>query len=114
MIMLAELIYERATKLERLFAFIIDILFLKLIASVLLLMGLNTNFILCFVLYFTIMHTVAGQTLGKYSLGLRVVTWDGDNPNIFQSLIRTALYPVSLVILYPVHDKISKTVVVRE
>ncbi|GEM_PF-3601629 len=112
--MYIDLIYERATKLERLFAFSIDMLFLKLVKTAFAIAGLKIGFIPCFLLYFTVMHTISGQTLGKYTLGLRVVTSYGENPSVFQSLIRTVLYPVALMTFYPVHDKISKTAVVRE
>ncbi len=112
--MYIELIYEKATKIERLLSFFIDILFLKLIKNILVIFTLNVNFTLCFLLYFTIMHTISGQTFGKYVLGLKVVTYNAQNPNFFQSLIRTILYPVSIIILYPIHDKITKTTVVRE
>lgn len=40
--------------------------------------------------YFALLDTLAGATLGKLALGLRVVGPDGGRPSITQSLIREA------------------------
>ncbi len=112
--MYAELLYHKATKAERLFAFVIDLAFIKFVMQIMALLNMKIYGFEIFIIYFTIMHWLSGQTLGKFCLGLKVLNKDADEPNFFQALIRTFLYPIAFLTLYPIHDKIVGTVVVRE
>ena len=71
---------------------------------------------------------VRGQTIGKWTTGLRMETMDGRVPGILRALLRTFVgYPISLLPLglgfliaavnpsgRALHDLISGTIVVRE
>jgi uncharacterized RDD family membrane protein YckC len=47
--------------------------------------------------YTTVLHAVAGQTIGKLVMRIRVVTVDGDLPGVGQAFLRWLGYGVSLV-----------------
>ncbi|MBI2215714.1 MAG: RDD family protein [Candidatus Rokubacteria bacterium] len=49
------------------------------------------------VAYSTVLHAVAGQTIGKLLMRIRVVTVEGDLPGVGQAFLRSLGYGVSLV-----------------
>lgn len=75
-------------------------------------------------LYYSLLYTLTGQTIGKYILGLRVVSIDGQRLPLRRSLVRTLLLPLSIAPLFlgclwmlgddrrqTWHDKIVRTYV---
>ncbi len=77
--------------------------------------------------YFAGLWALTGQTLGKWLLGLRVVTVDGGPVSLARALLRVAGYLLSALPLYLVffwvlfdsdrralHDRLAGTVVVYE
>jgi uncharacterized RDD family membrane protein YckC len=48
-------------------------------------------FLLVMALYFVLLEGLAGATLGKWLLGLRVVRVDGSRPGLWKSALRNAL-----------------------
>jgi uncharacterized RDD family membrane protein YckC len=48
-------------------------------------------FLAIMVLYFVLLEGLAGATLGKWLLGLRVVRVDGSRPDLWKSALRNAL-----------------------
>lgn len=48
-------------------------------------------FLLIMALYFVLLEGLAGATLGKWLLGLRVVRMDGSRPGLWKSVLRNAL-----------------------
>jgi uncharacterized RDD family membrane protein YckC len=48
-------------------------------------------------LYFAILTSLNGQTIGKYAMGVRVVRMDGHRLGFFRSLLRWAGYIVSII-----------------
>jgi uncharacterized RDD family membrane protein YckC len=50
-------------------------------------------------LYFFIFHAIRGMTVGKQLLGLRVIDGFGKRPSLLRSLLRTASYLPSLLLL---------------
>lgn len=83
---------------------------------------------LCFFGYFLTMTALAGQTLGKMALGIRVVRYDAKKPGWLLAFIRQCLgYPLSIAgfmlgfvsIFVDLrrqswHDKMARTLVVEE
>ena len=75
--------------------------------------------------YFVVFWRLTGQTVGKWLLGLRVVSIDGGPITIVRAIVRVAGYILSAVPLYAgyfliladphrraLHDRISRTAVV--
>ena len=48
-------------------------------------------FLVIMALYFVLLEGLAGATLGKWLLGLRVVRVGGDRPGLWKSVVRNAL-----------------------
>jgi len=48
-------------------------------------------FLVIMALYFVLLEGLAGATLGKWLMGLRVVRIDGSRPGLFKSALRNAL-----------------------
>ncbi|RME74752.1 MAG: RDD family protein, partial [Planctomycetota bacterium] len=78
-------------------------------------------------LYFILCPVLLGGTLGKLIMGLRIVSKEGKNPGLFQSILRFLGYFFSVILFgfgfymisfHPqkrgLHDLMGKTFVVRE
>jgi len=50
--------------------------------------------------YYVLLWTLAGRTIGKWLMGLRVVSNTGSTPNFTQSVIRVFGYLLSALLLY--------------
>lgn len=50
--------------------------------------------------YFVLLWALAGRTIGKWVMGLRLVSAKGTNPTIGQSLVRVFGYLLSAIALY--------------
>lgn len=77
--------------------------------------------------YFVVLWALTGQTLGKWLLGLRVVTVQGGALSLSRALVRVAGYLLSALPLYlgffwvvldserrALHDRLARTVVVYD
>lgn len=107
--------------------YVIDRVIISIVAYVVsLFLGLGA-FVIMFVLYYFIMESTVGKTVGKMALGLRVVDVDGNKPDVRAIAIRTLcrLVPFeawSFVLggwenhelKFHWHDRFSKTYVVFE
>lgn len=107
---------------KQLFALAIDILFLFIVSLL-----LNGQFIfLLSLLYFIILWTFGGRTLGNFIMGIRVLYHDGRQAGVLTAIIRyigylIAFLPFGLGFLWIIwdkkkqgwHDKLAKTIVIR-
>jgi len=50
--------------------------------------------------YFVLLWTLAGRTIGKWLMGLRVVSSTGSTPTVVQSVARVLGYLLSALVLY--------------
>ena len=50
--------------------------------------------------YFVLLWTLAGRTIGKWLIGLRVVSSTGSTPTVVQSVARVLGYLLSALVLY--------------
>ena len=77
-------------------------------------------------LYFTVSFWLFGQTVGKLTMGIRVVRADGERPRLGQSALRTFAYTISSILMLGFlaiavsrqrrawHDHIARTWVVYD
>jgi uncharacterized RDD family membrane protein YckC len=89
---------DRSILWSRFFAMLIDFALIGLLAFALpLFMGMETEtfkrilpfFLIGIVLYYWLLESFYGVTLGKKVIGIKVVNSDGNKPNLLQCLIRT-------------------------
>ncbi len=111
---MVDLFYKRASLLERFFALVIDVFFIDVLFMGLSMFDLRIGWPLLFVAYFASFDGMAGTTLGKWSLGLVVVDKKGNPPGLVRGLFRTVFFPLSVVLMRPIHDSLTSTCVVRE
>ena len=77
--------------------------------------------------YFVLLWAMSGRTIGKWVMGLRLVSTDGTNPTIWQSIVRVIGYLLSALALYigylwvfvdgnrrAWHDHLARTLVVYD
>ena len=110
----------------RLTNYIIDLIIISLIAIALdmLLMILDvyvTSVYLVLFMYYFILETYSGQTIGKRFTKTKVVSRDGSKPSIFKILMRTLLRlvpvdPMSYCFGFEdgFHDKVSSTRLIKK
>lgn len=121
----------------RIFSTLVDLCVILFIILGLFKMQFNSTFQFLFtfflteVAYFTAFETLTGYTIGKFIFRLKVVTKEGEKPQIIQSLIRALLWFIEVnpfLLIFPCityylaqrnktgqrfGDKLSKTYVVR-
>lgn len=110
---LIDVMYERASFWERGMAFVIDLLFLKALMIAFQIAKVKLSPWALFLIYFAAFDGIAGATLGKWALGLKVVSDDAKVAGFFVGLLRCVLLVVSFFLLRPVHDNLTGTRVVK-
>lgn len=83
--------YPLAHRSSRLSAFVIDSVLLSILGAFLAASGIYSAQALLFIFYFTLLHSLYGQTLGKKLLGLKVVSTDHSHPQVTPVLLRETI-----------------------
>ena len=89
----------------------------------------STALLICFMTYYTLTEWLLGATLGKFVMGLRVVSDDGTRPAFWAAFVRNAVgvlerQPMMLIVSFPMvmfsprrqrlGDLLSRTIVVQK
>ena len=116
---------ERTIYAPRLFARLIDLLFVILVLAIIeqVVTYIDLNTLLCFWIYNVVVILFNGQTLGKFSLNIKIETHSSGIKRILNLIIRELLFLMLLPLLFfnfltissiALHDRIMTTRVIRD